>query len=148
MDVYSDYNQIPMFPKKEDKTSFITDKGLYCYKVVPFELKNVEATYQKLVNSMFADLISKIMEVYIDDMLVKNLQAMDHVKTPRGHLSNFEKIKDGLNPFKYAFGVASGKFLGYLVNQGEIKVNLEKIKTLIEMDHLRNSRKYRASMGE
>ena len=45
---------------------------MYCYKVTPFSLMNVGATYQRLVNMMFRDQIGKIMEVYVDDMLVKS----------------------------------------------------------------------------
>ncbi|XP_022848738.1 uncharacterized protein LOC111371051 [Olea europaea var. sylvestris] len=80
MDVYSDYNQIPMNPADEEHTSFIMDTCLYCYKVMPFGLKNIEATYQRLVNKMFADLLGKIMEVYVDDMLAKSLEANDHIQ--------------------------------------------------------------------
>ena len=72
MDAYSIYNQIRMFPGDEGKTSFITDRGTYYYRVMPFGLKNVEATYQRLVNHMFRDLIGKSMEVYVDDLLVKS----------------------------------------------------------------------------
>jgi hypothetical protein len=53
MDVFSGYNQILMHPQDREKTAFITDRGLYCYKVMPFGLKNAEATYQWLVNKMF-----------------------------------------------------------------------------------------------
>lgn len=81
MDAYSGYNQIPMFPPDEEHTSFITDKGLYCYKAVPFGLKNAEATYQRLVNRIFINLIGKTMEVYVDDMLVKSRRSTDHLPT-------------------------------------------------------------------
>ncbi|XP_013733765.2 uncharacterized protein LOC106437417 [Brassica napus] len=69
MDAFSGYNQIMMHPDDREKTSFITDKGTYCYKVMPFGLKNAGATYQRLVNRMFADKLGNTMEVYIDDML-------------------------------------------------------------------------------
>lgn len=59
--------------------SFITDQGLYRYKVMPFRLKNVRATYQRLINNMFADLIGRMIEVYVDDTLVKGLRADDHI---------------------------------------------------------------------
>ena len=72
MDVYSRYNQIPIFEPKKKHTSFITDRGRY--------LKNAWATYQRLVNMMFKDLIGKSMEVYMDDMLVKSKMAGDHTK--------------------------------------------------------------------
>ena len=56
MDAYSVYNQIPMNPKDEEHTSFVTNRGLYCYKVMPFRLKNARATDERLVNMMFRDL--------------------------------------------------------------------------------------------
>ena len=80
MDVYSGYNQIPMYEPDEEHTFFITDRGLYYYKVMSFGLKNARATYQRLVNMMFKDLIGKSMEVYVDNMLVKSKIAGDHVE--------------------------------------------------------------------
>ena len=62
------------------KTSFITDMGTYCYKVMPFGLKNAGATYQRLVTKMFQEHLGKTMEVYIDDMLVKSAQEGDHIQ--------------------------------------------------------------------
>ena len=59
--------------------TFITDQGTYCYKVMPFGLKNTGTTYQRLVNFMFRPLIGKSMEVYIDDLLVKSMQEADHL---------------------------------------------------------------------
>ena len=55
MDAFSGYNKILMRPDDQEKTAFITDRGTYCYKVMPFGLKNAGATYQRLVNRMFAD---------------------------------------------------------------------------------------------
>ncbi|GAA0172544.1 hypothetical protein LIER_26349 [Lithospermum erythrorhizon] len=54
-----------------EKTTFITDYGLYCWRVMPFGLKNVGATYQRMVNTIFKDQIGKNMEIYVVDMLVK-----------------------------------------------------------------------------
>jgi hypothetical protein len=53
MDAFSGYNQIVMDEDHQEKTSFITSKGLFCYRVMPFELKNAGATYQRLMNKMF-----------------------------------------------------------------------------------------------
>lgn len=61
-----------MYAPDQDKTTFITTVGLYCYKVMPFGLKNAGATYQWLVTKMFKDQMRDTMEVYIDDMLVKS----------------------------------------------------------------------------
>ena len=80
MDAYSGYNQILMYEPDQEHTSFIIDRGLYCYKAMPFGLKNAGATYQRLVNMMFKDLIGKTMEVYVDEMLLKSKMAGDHVE--------------------------------------------------------------------
>ena len=53
MDTYSGYNQIRMHQLDQEHTTFLTDQGLYYYKVMPFGLKNAGATYQRLVNKMF-----------------------------------------------------------------------------------------------
>ncbi|CAL2239709.1 unnamed protein product [Prunus armeniaca] len=134
MDAYSGYNQIFMDPADREHTAFITDRSLYCYNVMPFGLKNAGATYQRLVNRIFAKHIGGIMEVYVDDMLVKS-------RTAGGHLENlalmFGILKDyrmRLNPTKCAFGVSSGKFLRFMISQRGIEANPEKIKAIIDME--------------
>ena len=79
MDTYSGYNQIKMHPPDEDMTAFTTGWGIYCYKVMPFRLKNVGATFQQMVNAIFKDLIENTLEVYVDDILVKSVQHTDHL---------------------------------------------------------------------
>ena len=79
MDAFSGYNQISMDPSDQEKTSFVTGQGTYCYRVMPFGLKNAGATYQRLVNKMFQKQIGASMEVYIDDMLVKSVKAELHI---------------------------------------------------------------------
>ena len=63
IDAYSDYNQIPMYDLDQVNTSFITNRGMHYYKVMPFGLINVGATYQRLVNMMFKDPIGKTIDV-------------------------------------------------------------------------------------
>jgi len=82
MDAYSGYNQIKMHLDDGKATTFTTNKGLYCYKVMPFGLKNAGATYQRLMNMMLAEHIGKIIEVYVDDMLVKSIKARTRQKPP------------------------------------------------------------------
>ena len=79
MDAFSSYNQIRMDESDQEKTSFVTSQGLFCYKVMPFGLKNAGATYQKLMNKMFAHQIGRNVQVYVDDMLVKSMHEEDHL---------------------------------------------------------------------
>ena len=79
MDAFSSYNQIKMEEANQEKTSFVTSQGLFCYKVMPFRLKNAGATYQRLMNKMFAHQIGRNVQVYVENMLVKRLQEDDHL---------------------------------------------------------------------
>ncbi|KAI5344902.1 hypothetical protein L3X38_012779 [Prunus dulcis] len=133
MDAYSGYNQIFMHPKDQAHTSFITDRGLYCYKVMPFGLKNAGATYQRLVNHLFAPLIGNTMEVYVDDMLVKSRTADQHIPNLSAMFTILKQYKMRLNPTKCAFGVASGKFLGFMISQRGIEANPKKIQAILDM---------------
>ena len=130
MDAFSSYNQILMHPEDQEWTSIMTSRGIYCYKVMPFGLKNAGSTYQRLVNMMFAGQIGQTMEVYIDDMLVKSLEAEDHISHLQQAFSNLRKYNMKLNPDKCSFGVSSGKFLGYIVTHRGIKPNPEKIRVI------------------
>ena len=122
-----------MYNLDEKHTSFITDCGLYCYKVMSFDLKNARMTYQRLVNIMLKDFIEKTMEVSVDDMLVKSRATTDHVQHLGQMFSILKRYQIKLNPLKCTFGVGSGKFLRYMVNQLGIEANPEKIKVLLDM---------------
>ena len=100
MDASSRYNQIRMFPGDEEKTSFITDGGTYCYRVMRFGLKNVGATYQCLVNHMFRDLIGKSMEVYVDDLLVKSKENALYLHHLAEAFHVLRRFQTKLNPIK------------------------------------------------
>ncbi|KAM1387253.1 hypothetical protein ACFX2F_033611 [Malus domestica] len=133
MDAYSGYNQILMNHLNQEHTAFTTDRGLYLYKVMPFGLKNVGATYQKLVNLMFAEQIGKSMEVYVDDMLVKRKHADPHITNLFETFTILKRYQMRLNPNKCAFDVGSGKFLGFMIIQRGIEANPKKIKAILDM---------------
>ena len=79
MDAFSGYNQIKRAKEDQEKTAFIIIQGLYCYKVMPFGLKNAGTTYPRLVNKMFSKQIGRNIEVYVDDMLVKSREELAYV---------------------------------------------------------------------
>ena len=122
MDAYSEYNQIQIDPADKEKTAFITNQGLYCYKVMPFGLKNVDATYQRLVKKTFCELLGKTMKFYVDDMLVKSLQSDDHIRHLVQSFQILKKYRIRLNPAKCAFEVESGKFLGFIVHHRTLRL--------------------------
>ena len=127
MDAFLGYNQIKMAKEDQEKTAFITSQGLYCYKVMPFGLKNAGATYQRLVNKMFNRQIGRNMEVYVDDMLVKSKEELAHLDDLWETFATLKQYQMKLNLSTCVFGVASGKFLGFMVSQRGIEANSEKV---------------------
>jgi hypothetical protein len=122
-----------MYGPDQEKTSFVADRGTYCYEVMPFRLKNARATYQRLVNRMFQGQIGRNMEVYVDDMLVKSIQVANHIQDLDEAFQALRLYSIRLNPTKCAFGVSSGKFLGFVVSRCEIEANPEKIQAMLDM---------------
>ena len=133
MNTFSSYNQIMMDEDDQKKTSFITSQGLFYYKVMPFGLKNAEATYQRLMNKMFHNQIEQNVELYIDDMLVKTKDKENHLDDLEETFKTLRQYRMKLNPSKCVFGVSSGKFLGFMVSQRGIEANPDKIKAILEM---------------
>jgi hypothetical protein len=135
IDAFSSYNQIRMHEIDQEKTTFIIDWGLYCYKVMPFELKNAGATYYRLVKKMFREQIGKNMEVYVDDMLLKSIQAARHVHDLEETFRLLRKYCMKLNPSKCAFGVSLGKFMGFVVSRQGVEANPKNCNCLVSLQN-------------
>ena len=136
-----------MNPNDQEKTAFITDRGTYCYRVMPFGLKNAGATYQRLVNRMFSEQFGKKMEVYIDDMLVKSLEERDDITHLQECFERLNMHNMKLNLAKCRFPVTSGEFLGYLVTICRIEANPKQITALIKMALPRTKREVQRLTG-
>uniref|UniRef100_A0A2N9IAH4 Uncharacterized protein n=1 Tax=Fagus sylvatica TaxID=28930 RepID=A0A2N9IAH4_FAGSY len=147
MDAFLGYNQIVLDESDQEKTSFITSRGFFCYKVMLFGLKNAGATYQRLMNRMFHDQIGRNVEVYVDDMLVKSKEEDGHLDDLRETFETLRKYQMKLNPSKSAFGVYSGKFLGFMVSQRGIEANPDKIKAVLEMQPPKTTREVQRLTG-
>ena len=132
LDAYSGYHQIPMYLPDVEKTSFITPRELFCYNVMPFGLKNSEATYQRLVTKMFQPLVGKTMEVYIDDMLVKSKEWLDHITHMQQAFELLKAYGMKLNLTKCAFGVSADRFLGFMMTQRGIDANPTQLQVILE----------------
>lgn len=72
LDAYKGYHQILMKVKHEEKIKFHTKKGIFCYKKMPFGLKNARATYQRLIDNTFPRKIRSNNEAYVDDLVIKS----------------------------------------------------------------------------
>ena len=142
-DGFSWYNQIKMALEDMKKTSFITLWGTYCYKVMPFGLKNASATNQHAATTLLHDFIHKEVVVYVDDMIVKSKNREGHIPTLRKFFERIWFYKLRLNPKKRTFGVTSGKLLGFIVSQRGVEVDHDKIKAIVKMKPPRTEKEIR-----
>uniref|UniRef100_A0A2N9HBT4 Reverse transcriptase domain-containing protein n=1 Tax=Fagus sylvatica TaxID=28930 RepID=A0A2N9HBT4_FAGSY len=132
MDGFSGYNQIKMAEEDKSKTAFITHWGTFVYDVMPFGLKNAGATYQRAMVTLFHDMIHHEIEVYVDDMIAKSRTAQDHLTDLRKLFQRLKKYQLRLNPNKCAFGVTSGKLLGFIVSGRGIEIDPAKLTATCE----------------
>ena len=133
MEGFSRYNQILMATEDMTKTTFVTGWGIYCYTVMPFRLKNVGTTYQRMAIALLHDMMHKEVEVYVDDMIVKFTTRGEHITNLRKFFERIRKYKLRLNPNKCTFKVTAGKLLGHMVSSRGIEVDITKIKGILEM---------------
>ncbi|GJT60400.1 reverse transcriptase domain-containing protein [Tanacetum coccineum] len=107
----------------EDKTAFFAGEGVFCYRKMPFGLKNARETYQKLVDKVFYNQIGRNLEAYVDDMVFKSTSKEEMLADIKETFDKFQSINMKLNPKKCSFGVEEGPFLGYLITKQGIRAN-------------------------
>jgi len=110
MDDFLGYNQIKMYPDDETHTSFWTPLGVFCYTVMPFDLKNAGATYQRAMSTFFHDHLRKTVECYVDDIAIKSRDKKDHLHDLRMMFDPMRAHQLKMNLTKFFLGVSSGKF--------------------------------------
>jgi hypothetical protein len=135
MDGNAGYNQISMAIENVSKTSFRCPEhiGLFEWIVMTFLLKNASATYQRAMNYIFHELIGKIVEIDIDDVVIKSLDNESHLDDVRKTLECTKKHGLKMNSNECAFGVSAREFLGFLVHQGGIEVGKKSMKSIDEV---------------
>ena len=130
MDGFSRYNQIRMALKNREKTVFVTIWGTFCYKVMPFGLKNAKTTYQRAMVTLFHDMMHKEIEVYVDDLIAESREDESHVENLRKLFKRLRKFQLKLNPAKCTFGATFENLLGFIVSKKRIEVDPDKIKAI------------------
>ena len=136
LDAYSGYHQINMCLEDEEKTAFITPFGIFCYVKTSFGLKNIAASFQRLMQKTFLPQLGRNIEADVDDLVVKSIQRLNHIFDLQETFDNLIKHRLKLNPDKCVFRVSSGKLLGFLVSVRGIEANPEKIKAIVQMSPL------------
>lgn len=132
MDLTDGYHHIPIAENDRQKTAFRTPMGLYEYTVMPFGLANAPATFQRFMNDIFRDMTDSCLVVYMDDLLV-------HSRTPQLHQEHLRKVLERLQEKKMCVKLSKShffqkkvEFLGYIVGQGTVSPDPEKVRAIVE----------------
>nr|GEV18794.1 reverse transcriptase domain-containing protein [Tanacetum cinerariifolium] len=137
LDTYKGYHQIQMAKKDKEKTAFIISQGILCYRKMSFGLKNVKATYLRLVDKAFHKQIGRNHKVYVDDLVIKSRTEDEIVRDIEETFKTLREINMKLNPKKCTFGVEEGMFLGYKVSTMGLKVCPEKVDDVLILPSLK-----------
>ena len=116
LDAYSGFHQIQMSREDRKHTAFVIVDGLYCYIVMPYGLRNALPTFVRAMNKTFCNLVRDIVEVYVDDIVVKTKVGSTLVEDLALVFDRQRTTRTKLNPEKFIFGVSAGKLLGFLVS--------------------------------
>ncbi|GKB06359.1 reverse transcriptase domain-containing protein [Tanacetum coccineum] len=130
LDAYKGYHQIFIAEKDEEKTAFFTREGVFCYKRLPFGLKNARATYQKLIDKVFSHQMGRNMKVNADDMVIKSVFEEEMMADIIETLEKLRAINLKLNPKKRSFGVEEGLYSGHLITKQGIRADPSKVKAV------------------
>jgi len=132
LDDNAGYNQIFMAEGHTSKMTFVCPGfvGLFESVVITFGLKNTSATYQRATNLIFHDLLGVILEVYIDDIVIKSAGLHDHLVDLRLALEGMRRYGLKMNPLKCAFGVSARKFLGFTIHEKGIEIDPKRIEAM------------------
>ena len=123
LDAFQGYHQIALATEDQEKMVFISPYANFHYTVMLFGLKNAGATYQWMIMRMFRDKIGRMVEVYIDDMVVKRKWEVQHIDDLKEVFEVLRQHKLHFIADKCAFKVGVDKFLGYMITNRGIEVN-------------------------
>jgi hypothetical protein len=132
LDGNTDYNQIFMAEEDMSKMAFRCPIfiGLFEWVVMTFRLKNAGATYQRAMNLIFHDLLGIIIEIYIDDVIVKSDSMDNHLADLRLALERMCQYGLKMNPLKCVFGVSARKFFEFIIHEHGIEIDPTKIESI------------------
>ncbi|GJT10045.1 hypothetical protein Tco_0857087 [Tanacetum coccineum] len=120
-------------PEIDWKVESLSGKGVFCYRKMPFVLKNARATYQRLVDKVFNDQIRRNLEAYVENMVIKSASEEDMLMDNQETFDRLRSVNMKLNPKKCSFDVEEGPFIGHLITKQGIKANPLKVKAITDL---------------
>src|SRR6185503_17945271 len=117
----------------EEKTSFTTPFGTYCYVRIPEGLRNAGCTFNRTIAAVLDIQLDRNISAYVDDVVVRSKKREDHILDLCETFANLRRHGLKLNPKKCVFGVRRGKLLGCMITERGIEANPEKIEAIRRM---------------
>jgi hypothetical protein len=133
LDMFPGYHQIRVHREDEEKTSFITPFGTFCFVKMLEGLKNARRTFSRMIAIVLDPQLRRNILACEDDIVIKSVQRRDHISDLAETFAKLRAANLRLNLEKCVFGIHKGKVLGCLVSTKGIKANPDRINALIEM---------------
>nr|GEU51998.1 reverse transcriptase domain-containing protein [Tanacetum cinerariifolium] len=133
LEAYKGHHQIQLAESDEEKTAFHIGQWVYCYTKMSFGLKNVGATYQRLVYKAFDSQIGQNIKVYVDELVIKSHTEAEMLRDIGKTFRMLRKINMKLNLKKYTFGEVDVIFLGYMITPEGIKSCPDKTEVVLQL---------------
>jgi hypothetical protein len=147
LDGYRGYNQILIAPEDQDKTTFTCPWCTYAYRVLPFELCNAPATFQRAILGIFVDLIHDCVEVYMDDFTVYGNTYQEALENLEKFLIRCQEMNLSLSHEKCKNVVTEGVVLAHHISSEGIKVDRAKIEFIVRLPPSKTQKEVRIFLG-
>lgn len=147
LDGFSRYNQVLIHPEDQHNTTITTPWGTFMYVKMSFCLMNVGATFQREMEIAFADEIDKLIVIYLDDIIVFSKTDEEHLHHLRRVFEKCRKYVISLNPKKIIFGLEEGKLLGHIISKEGIRIDPNRVETILKIDPPRNKKEVQSFIG-
>jgi hypothetical protein len=147
LDGYSGYNQVPVDPEDQEKTTFTCPFGTFAYRRMPFGLCNAPATFQRCMINIFSDMVERFMEIFMDDFSVFGSsfqECLDHLTLVLVRCKEKNLV---LNWEKCHFMVKQGIVLGHVISQRGIEVDKAKVDLISNLPPPRTVKEIRSFLG-
>lgn len=147
LDLRSGYHQIRLTECDEAKRAFRTHHGHYEFRVMPFGLTNAPATFQGLMNTIFAHLIKKCVLVFVDDILIYSQTLEDHVSHLREVFQLLQQHELYVKASKCSFAKSHLEYLRHIIGVAGVSTDLGKVKAVQDWPVPKNLRQLRGFLG-
>lgn len=148
LDGFLGSNQILVHPDDQDKTTFTTPWGTFKYVKIPFGLKNAGATFQRAMDIAFPKEIHDFLVIYLDDLTPFSKFNQENLKYMRQVFLTCGKYGISLNPKKSLFGLEEGKLLGHIISKDGIRIDPDRIQSILQVPHPRNIKELQVFLGK